>query len=235
MRKQTAPAGPVHRGCRAIRKPGAARGGCGGSGLELRRAVPAVLSGSGSAAVVASVRSSAPATGTAFRGVIRPTPVGSMIPASTGSAQVLLTASAGFAVLPFAGSPGSPAEPGAAPVSGPQSASRARPRRDRHAVGAVLSAIMIPGAARAGIAAVCDALPRAFRGWPGRVNRPGPRNRAWRTASDWWPAGPLGPYAEGVGISSCRQRMFPSGSLNHAAFSEPSTQTCPTVLNPGRS
>lgn len=35
--------------------------------------------------------------------------------------------------------------------------------------------------------------------------------------------------------SSCRHRMFPSGSLNHAAFSEPMTTTWLTVLRPGRS
>ena len=35
--------------------------------------------------------------------------------------------------------------------------------------------------------------------------------------------------------SSWRQRMFPSGSLNQAAFSDPSTHTCSTVLRPGRS
>ena len=37
------------------------------------------------------------------------------------------------------------------------------------------------------------------------------------------------------GISSCRHRIFPSVSLNQAAFSEPKTQTCSTVLKPGRS
>ena len=36
-------------------------------------------------------------------------------------------------------------------------------------------------------------------------------------------------------ISSCKHRMLPSGSENHAAFSEPRTQTCSTVLKPGRS
>ena len=35
--------------------------------------------------------------------------------------------------------------------------------------------------------------------------------------------------------SSCRHRMLPSGSRNQAARSEPSTQTCSTVLKPGRS
>jgi hypothetical protein len=35
--------------------------------------------------------------------------------------------------------------------------------------------------------------------------------------------------------SSCRHRMFPSGSLNQAALSEPSTQMWPSVLRSGRS
>lgn len=83
----------------------------------------------------------------------------------------------------------------------------------------------------AGRARAAEPLLRRRLGAAGALSGGGPRRRARSCAGAQRRAG----APRRLHRSSCRHRMLPSVSSNHAAFSAPSTQTCSTVFSPGRS